>query len=686
MRKLHDLRSRPTSANVPSLLGPIVGGGGGGLSRGTSESSGGSGFWRTVSVGSMEAGVFGGNNGVEGRGGVWEEEEPTNTDWEEDARASVSIVRRKPKHANKIPPSSSPIKGRDPTPTGRTNHIGDTQPDPSHKTKQPQSSNDEERQLPSPPHTPPTNKCTDGPSSPRWEGREIAFHSPSSSSESIEKPTSTTPAKTNEVAPSVATMKLTFRTTSRTRITKVDVVKPDSETNSTASCSVSTTVSTRGAMSTASESVKEKEVVVTEPLTHEDTHQEEQILEDDDSANDHEVAMHNRQPNPQPDRVDLDVASPSDGTSDGVVLRTELLEFPFHEEENEDEDEFPPERQSSYCSLELIRSSSFSSSHDGDPEKVCDASVGANVSRMSHGGTNGVRKKRLSWHIKGIRHRQWRGSDREEPTRMTSPCSVDSGMVDSTMTPSGFQWQEQSMSSITVSNKSSSVISSPTSPSSSSSRTKKKSGKFWKIGRRKGKRGMSSQKGLAGSPPALMEEDELPEIQPITKSQQRIASQTHEILQQQRLCPTPSIEPSTPNTVLSTPDTHQSTPIHTTTTTTQPPQKYNHKTHPVYQNHKKKLQQSYDSILSEELYVKLADEQDFDDFIKLNKISFHGDYLLGRMIRERTRIQMKRNMLHNELEDYVTVHGGMGRSDGKSVGGNSTRTRDSEDRSVLFSI
>jgi len=184
-----------------------------------------------------------------------------------------------------------------------------------------------------------------------------------------------------------------------------------------------------------------------------------------------------------------------------------------------------------------------------------------------------------------------------------------------------------------------------------------------------------------------MEEDELPEIQPITKSQQRIASQTHEILQRQRLCPTPSIEPSTPNTVLSTPDTHQSTPIHTTTTTTtQPPQKYNHKTHPVYQNHKKKLQQSYDSILSEELYVKLADEQDFDDFIKLNKISFHGDYLLGRMIRERTRIQMKRNMLHNELEDYVTVHGGMGRSDGKSVGGNSTRTRDSEDRSVLFSI
>jgi len=62
------------------------------------------------------------------------------------------------------------------------------------------------------------------------------------------------------------------------------------------------------------------------------------------------------------------------------------------------------------------------------------------------------------------------------------------------------------------------------------------------------------------------------------------------------------------------------------------------------------------SNLSEELYVTLADDNDFDDFIKLNKISMQGDFLLGRMLRERTRIQLKRDMLQNDKEMYMTVH------------------------------
>jgi len=88
------------------------------------------------------------------------------------------------------------------------------------------------------------------------------------------------------------------------------------------------------------------------------------------------------------------------------------------------------------------------------------------------------------------------------------------------------------------------------------------------------------------------------------------------------------------------------------------------------------------SDLNDELYILLADEKDFDNFIKLNKISFTGDMLLGRMLRERTRIQMKRDMLRNDVDMYVNVH-----CEGCSIKGPDSEERSGiDDRSVLFAI
>lgn len=111
-----------------------------------------------------------------------------------------------------------------------------------------------------------------------------------------------------------------------------------------------------------------------------------------------------------------------------------------------------------------------------------------------------------------------------------------------------------------------------------------------------------------------------------------------------------------------------------------------------YTHHQYNLQQikrNHKAILSDELFMKLAEEEDFDDFIKLNRISFAGDYLLGRMLRERTRIQCKRDMLHSELETYVKMHC----CNSSTSGSKSTKTANStgcsersDDRSVLFSI
>jgi len=110
-------------------------------------------------------------------------------------------------------------------------------------------------------------------------------------------------------------------------------------------------------------------------------------------------------------------------------------------------------------------------------------------------------------------------------------------------------------------------------------------------------------------------DEAFPRTQPITKSQLRIARQTQEQLRLSSPIPPPA--PVTPTTALREEDSSPSTT-----------ERYNHKNHPQYQNHTTQLQQqqqqqqqqppqyrgiSHDSLLSDELFVKLADEQDFDD-------------------------------------------------------------------------
>ena len=65
----------------------------------------------------------------------------------------------------------------------------------------------------------------------------------------------------------------------------------------------------------------------------------------------------------------------------------------------------------------------------------------------------------------------------------------------------------------------------------------------------------------------------------------------------------------------------------------------------------------FSSLYEQELYMKLSEEDDLRDFKHINNFSFDGDYLLSRILRERTRIQMKRDMLSTPDKDlYVKTH------------------------------
>lgn len=64
----------------------------------------------------------------------------------------------------------------------------------------------------------------------------------------------------------------------------------------------------------------------------------------------------------------------------------------------------------------------------------------------------------------------------------------------------------------------------------------------------------------------------------------------------------------------------------------------------------------YTSLLEvdQELFIKLSEEDDLRDFKYINNFSFDGDYLLSRILRERMRIQLKRDMLTTPDKDlYV---------------------------------
>jgi len=61
-----------------------------------------------------------------------------------------------------------------------------------------------------------------------------------------------------------------------------------------------------------------------------------------------------------------------------------------------------------------------------------------------------------------------------------------------------------------------------------------------------------------------------------------------------------------------------------------------------------------ESLEKQELYLKLSDEEDLKDFKHINNFTYEGDYLLSRILRERTRIELKRQMLSTpDKELYV---------------------------------
>jgi hypothetical protein len=66
----------------------------------------------------------------------------------------------------------------------------------------------------------------------------------------------------------------------------------------------------------------------------------------------------------------------------------------------------------------------------------------------------------------------------------------------------------------------------------------------------------------------------------------------------------------------------------------------------------------YSSLQSnQEFFLKLAEEEDLNDFQHINNFSYEGNYLFTRILRERMRIQLKRDMLHSSDKDlYIEIH------------------------------
>lgn len=64
--------------------------------------------------------------------------------------------------------------------------------------------------------------------------------------------------------------------------------------------------------------------------------------------------------------------------------------------------------------------------------------------------------------------------------------------------------------------------------------------------------------------------------------------------------------------------------------------------------------QNHDALIEQELFMRLSEEEDLRDFKQINNFTSDGDYLFSRMLRERTRIQLKREMLNSSDKDlYV---------------------------------
>lgn len=68
--------------------------------------------------------------------------------------------------------------------------------------------------------------------------------------------------------------------------------------------------------------------------------------------------------------------------------------------------------------------------------------------------------------------------------------------------------------------------------------------------------------------------------------------------------------------------------------------------------------QDYNTLRDQELFIKLSEDEDLRDFKLINNFTSDGDYLFSRILRERTRIEMKREMLSSSDKDlYVQTHG-----------------------------
>ena len=80
-------------------------------------------------------------------------------------------------------------------------------------------------------------------------------------------------------------------------------------------------------------------------------------------------------------------------------------------------------------------------------------------------------------------------------------------------------------------------------------------------------------------------------------------------------------------------------------------------------------------LQTQEMFIKLSEDEDLRDFKLINNFSFEGDYLLSRILRERTRIQMKKEMFRSEREMYVETHRPGTRSSARS-----------ENRGIFYAI
>ena len=61
--------------------------------------------------------------------------------------------------------------------------------------------------------------------------------------------------------------------------------------------------------------------------------------------------------------------------------------------------------------------------------------------------------------------------------------------------------------------------------------------------------------------------------------------------------------------------------------------------------------------LDDEFFMRLSGEKEIWNFTEQQKFSLDGDFLFRRILRERTRLQMKKDMFGNERDFYVQIHG-----------------------------